>query len=287
MPRLNSRIANRDADKEILLVSSFVQPISVLDSPIATASRELIDDEAPSHYDQCGKFKIRLGMSVFGLRHLISLGMTILLPLTMLAADTGSAVVHSNGGLWVNGAEVTDSTAVFAGDSLETKPGFVANLDAQGSSVLIQPESIVKFQGEYVVLEHGSVAVGTSTAMSVRVNCLKVEPIENSRTQYEVTDLSGKVDVAARKNDVNIKHSGAIRKASSEGNSGGSSTVHEGQQGTRYESTECGAPTAPHSAGSGLNTKWAEIGGGGGGAVLLCVLLCKGKPASSVSPTEP
>ena len=95
---------------------------------------------------------------------------------------------------------------------IETKPGFVANLDADGSSVLIQPESIVKFQGNFLDLEHGSVAVGTSTSMSVHVNCIKVEPVSTDRTQYDVADVSGTVQVVAHKNDVNIRGGANLKK---------------------------------------------------------------------------
>lgn len=215
--------------------------------------------------------------------------MFVLLPLSLLAADTGSAVVHSKGGVWVNGAEVADSTAIFPGDVLETKPGFVAELDAEGSAVLIQPESIVKFQGNFVSLEHGSVSVGTSTSMAVHVNCIRVEPIVNERTQYDVTDFSGTVEVAAKKNDVNITQGGALKKMSSENNASQSATVHEGQQASRIESIACGAAPRPESPGnSGLNTKWIEIGGGaGGGVVALCLLLCKGSTHTSLSASQP
>jgi hypothetical protein len=214
--------------------------------------------------------------------------MVILFPLSLAAADTGSALLHSSGGVWVNGTEVADSTPVFSGDTLETKPGFVANLDASGSSVLIQGESIVKFEGDHLTLEHGSVSVGTSTLLSVHVNCLKVEPITNDRTQYDVTDVNGTVQVAAHKNDVTIKMDGSLRKASSESDSS-SSVVHEGQQASRDESNACGIAPRPQGAGnSGLNTKWLEIGGGtGGGALVLCLLLCKGKNPSAVSAWQP
>src|ERR1700683_3863080 len=144
-------------------------------------------------------------MSVSALRNFLCWTMVALYPVSLAAANAGSAIVHSKGGVWVNGSEVPDSTVIFPGDLLETKPGFVANLDAEGSSVLIQGQSIVKFEGNYLTLEHGSVAVGTSTSMSVHVNCLWVEPVSNDRTQFEVTDLSGSVQVAARKNDVNIR----------------------------------------------------------------------------------
>jgi hypothetical protein len=228
-------------------------------------------------------------MSVSVLRNLLCWVMVILYPLSLAAADTGSAIVHSNGGVWVNGTEVADSTTVFPGDVLETKPGFVANLDAEGSSVLIQGESIVKFQGNSLTLEHGKVSVGTSTAMNVNVNCLKVEPISNERTQYDVTDVSGKVEVAANKNDVKITLTGALRKASSESGSPDSATVHEGQRATRDESTACGVAPRPGGASTTpLNTKWLEIGGGAGAGVLvLCLLLCKGSGPSNVSPSQP
>src|SRR5947209_5864261 len=127
------------------------------------------------------------------LRNLLCWIMICCCPLMIAAQDTGSAVLHSDGGVWVNGLEVTASTVVFPGDLLETKPGFVANLDTEGSSVLIQPESIIKFQGTFLELEHGGVAVGTSTSMSVHVNCIKVEPVSTERTQYDVADLSGTV----------------------------------------------------------------------------------------------
>jgi len=204
-----------------------------------------------------------------------------------MAADTGSAIVRGNGGIWVNGMEVANSIAVFPGDSLETKPGFIGNLDAEGSSVLIQGESIIKFQGNYLVLDHGSVSVGTSTEFSVHVNCLKVEPLSNDRTQYDVSDTTGSVQVAAHKNDVRIQRTGSVKKASSQGGASDNNIVHEGQQATRDESAVCVA-AAPEQAAQGLNTKWIEIGGAaGGGALVLCLLLCRGTSPTSVSPSQP
>jgi hypothetical protein len=227
------------------------------------------------------------GMSVPALHNSVCWVMVVLCPLSLLAAETHAAVVHSKGGVRVNGAEVADSIAVFPGDLLETKPGSVANLDAEGSSVLIQPESVVKFQGNSLSLEHGSVSVGTSTSMSVRVNCIKVEPASNERTQYDTANVSGTVKVAAHKDDVNITQTVALRKATPESKSSQSAVVHEGEQATRDEAAACGAALRPTGAGNGLNAKWLEIGGAGGGAVVLCLLLCKGSKPGSVSPSQP
>jgi hypothetical protein len=213
--------------------------------------------------------------------------MLILCPLSLVAADTGSAILRSSGGVWVNGAEVADSIVIFPGDSLETKPGFIASLDAVGSSVLIRGESILKYQGTYLVLEHGTVAVETSTSMSVHVNCMRVDPVSNERTHYDVSDVSGTMHVAAHKNDVNIRQGAALRKMATNPGSSQSGLVREGQEDSREESTVCGA-AEPERAGQALNTKWLEIGGAaGGGAVVLCLLLCKGKSPKEVSPSQP
>jgi hypothetical protein len=253
------------------------------------ASRVLIDDRAPGHYDPLRIVrKNSLGMSVSGLRSFISCIMVLLLPLSLVAADAGSAILHSEGGVWLNGTEISGSTAVFPGDAVETKPGFVANIDAEGSSVLIQPESIVKFEGSFLNLEHGSVSVGTSTLMSVHVNCIKVDPITNERTQYDVTNVNSTVQVVAHKNDVKIEEGSSLRKTSSRSALAQSATVHEGEQAKRDETQACGAGRPPESPANGLNQKWLEIGGGAvAGVVALCLLLCTSKGKSSVSPSQP
>ncbi|MGA7909301.1 MAG: hypothetical protein WCA16_17985 [Candidatus Sulfotelmatobacter sp.] len=196
-------------------------------------------------------------------------------------------MLHSKGGVWVNGSESPESTAIFPGASLETKSGSVANLDADGSSVLIQPESLLTFNGDSLTLEHGSVMVTTSKSMSVFVKCIKVVPVLHAWTQYEVTDLNGTVRVAAVKSDVNVSQGVGTRKPSPESASQ-SGTVREGQQAERNESEACGAAEQPKVPGHALDTKWVEIGGAAaGGGLILCLLLCKGTNPPRVSPSQP
>jgi hypothetical protein len=214
--------------------------------------------------------------------------MVIFIPVSVLAADSTAAILHLQGGVWVNGSEARDATAILPGDLLETKAGSVANLDVDGSSVLIQPESVVKFNGDSLTLEHGSVSVGTSRAMSVHVDCIRIVPVSNDRTQYEVTDVNGTVQVTARKLDVNILYGTSTRKVSPTSAASQSATVHEGQQVTRQEVDACGtAPKTAAATGNPVNTKWIEIGAGAGGAVILCALLCRGKTNPNLSPSKP
>jgi hypothetical protein len=214
--------------------------------------------------------------------------MSVIFPLALMAADTGLAVLHSKGGVWIDGSEAPDTIVVTAGDLIETKLGAMANLDVDGSSVLIQAESVVKFNGDSLTLEHGSVSVGTSKLMSVHVDCLRVVPVSNERTQYEVTNVNATVQVSARKSDVNIDRGASVRKPPPQGDAAQSATVHEGQQATREATSACGGPVRPGGATSGVNTKWLEIGAAaGGGVVALCLLLCKGTSNKNISPSQP
>jgi hypothetical protein len=170
---------------------------------------------------------------------------------------------------------------------LETKPGFAANLTADGSTVLIQPESVLKFQGDLLVPEHGSVSVGTSKVMRVQVHCLTVVPVSTEWTQYEVMGVTGKVLVAARKNDVKINREGGLAKLSKEPDTASGAIVHEGEQSTREESVVCGPPPGPATAGNALNPKWIAAGAAAGSGILISLLLHGGPSKPPVSSSKP
>jgi hypothetical protein len=231
-------------------------------------------------------------MSVFVLKvsilsRCVCWAIVALVPISLLAADPAPAILHAEGGVWVNGAEARDSTEIIPGDVLETKPGAIANLDADGSSILIQAESVVKYNGDSVTLEHGSVSVGTSTAMSVHVDCLRIVPVSKDRTQYDVTDVNGTLQVGARKLDVNILYGASTRKLSPTNGASQSTIVHEGQQVSRGETEACGTAKKPGATATSINQKWVEVGAGAGGVAILCALLCSGQSHPSVSPSKP
>jgi len=191
------------------------------------------------------------------------------------AQGPAAAILHAQGGVWVNGSEARDSTAIFSGDLLETKPGFSATLNLDGSELLLAPETVAKFDGDSLELDHGSVAVGTSKSFKVEVKCLTATPALSAWTQYEVSDLTGAVQVVARKSDVNV----------SGGNSANGGTIHEGQEKNYNETEMCGA-ARPASPGSGINPKWIAAGAAGAG-VLIWLLIHSSGGQSSVSPSSP
>ena len=106
------------------------------------------------------------------LRCFICWMMLVIVPVSLLGqtsqSPTGAAILHAQDGVLVNGYEARDSSAVFPGDLLETKPGSSASLSLDGSTVLIGPESVAKLQTNLLELDHGTVFVGTSKGFKVK-----------------------------------------------------------------------------------------------------------------------
>ncbi len=227
-------------------------------------------------------------MRVSILRSVLCWLMPVLIPATLLGQDIptkarAGAILRTQGGVWVNGYEATDSSAVFAGDLIETKAGFSANLTVEGSTILMGPQSLAKFGDNFVELEHGAVSVGSSTKFEVRIDCMHVVPVLAEWTQYDVTDVNRSVQVAAHKDDVNVQQGARRVKGVKEEATEQRASVHEGEQHNYSQNELCGAPAPPARAG-GLDTKWIEIGAGGGGAAILCALLCRGSGGSNKAP---
>lgn len=209
-------------------------------------------------------------------------------PAQTAQGDTGGAILHTQGGVWVNGYEAKDSSAVFPGDLLETKPGSPANLSLEGATVLIQPESVARLQPNLLELDHGSVSVGTAKSFKVKVHCMTVVPVVNEWTQYEVTNLNGNIQVAARKNDVNVERALDLHKPAPTTEDSHGAAVHEGEQKSFNESELCGVPPRANLASPGLNAKWIAAGAVGGTVIVLCIVFCRGSGGSQpVSPSTP
>jgi hypothetical protein len=180
-------------------------------------------------------------------RNLICSVMVVILPTSLVAEDPSRAMLHNDGGTLVNGSSAPNSSAIFSQDLIQTQKGNTAKIDADGSTVTVQPDTIVQFAGDELVLDHGSLQLNTSRAMKVRVNCLTVIPLAQEWTRYDVSDVDGKVMVSAYQNDVKIHYQdSAVRQAKQARL--WEDTVHQGEQVTRQD--RCGAATKPAAVGA-------------------------------------
>jgi len=201
-------------------------------------------------------------------------------------------MLHSTGGVMVNKNPAPTSNALFLDDLIETPQGAVGRIEAPGSTADITPNTMVQFEGDELVLDHGSVSVNTSRLLRVRVGCVTVTPVNPDWTHYDVTDLDGKITVSALKNDVYIdarssKPDKAAEKAGQPLHFD-RTIVHEGEQKSREEN--CAAPPVKESerlAGHGaiMNSPYVQWPAGGVIVGLTCWVLCNSD--SPLSPAAP
>ncbi len=222
-------------------------------------------------------------MSVTTLRNAFCWILILIVPASMFAADSGSAMLYARGTAWLNGSSVPKTSAVFPGDLVQTKPDSVANINAAGSNVIILSDSLVKFEGAAVSIEHGSVTVATSKGMTTRAGDVTVSPTSNALTEFDVSDLNGTVQIVARKGDLSV----------SDGSQ--TSTLAQGEQTTRDDSQSDqdrkkkkrrGGGAAPPAAGGGILDSPVAIGVGAAavGGLITWVLLQDDEPASPSKP---
>jgi len=213
--------------------------------------------------------------------------LVVLVPLTSFAADSNAAMLYTNGAAWVNGVHVPRPTAaIFFGDLLQTRSDSVANINQPGSTITVLADSLVKFEGASVNIEHGGVTVSTSKAIATTAGDVKIAPASNSWTEFNVTDLDGVVRIAARKGDLTI----------SDGKD--TVTLAQGQETTRDESSDNDQKTGkkkgrrrgtggtvPGATGGILNSPIAVgVGGAAAAGIIIWALHFNDDPISPATP---
>jgi len=68
---------------------------------------------------------------------MVSRLLLLILPGSLFAADSGAAMLYSAGATWLNGSHVPKSSAIFAGDLVQTRSDSAANIHAPGSSITV------------------------------------------------------------------------------------------------------------------------------------------------------
>jgi len=129
----------------------------------------------------------------------------VFVPASLLAAGPAVGMVHAYGPAWLNGAAVESST-VFPGDLVQTSSSSALKIRSSGSSVTVLSDSLVKFEGDAVSVEHGTVKLATSKSMFAHAGMVTAAPASSAWTEFEFTDLNGTVQIVALKGDLKISN---------------------------------------------------------------------------------
>lgn len=203
----------------------------------------------------------------------------LLTSVALFAQETGTAVLYGTGSVYLNGAQVSNSSAVGAGDVIQTKETGAANINAPGSSVVVESNSIVRYRSEGFSLDRGNISVATGKGSSVFARDFKITPASGGWTEFYVTRTNGSIGILARKGSVTVSCAA------------NSVTVKEGQQISRDDAPNCGLISkgngaAPAAKGPIVTTERAEWGAIGAGGIIAgwALILHDDDP---VSPHKP
>jgi len=207
-----------------------------------------------------------------------------------MAQDATAILPTTGAGILVNKNNAAGSTALFADDLIETPNSAVARIEANGSTAEINPETMVQYEGDELVLDHGSLSVNTTRGLRVRVGCIIVTPVNpNDWAHYDVTDRDGKVTVSALKNDVYFeardRNPQDVKKGT--GSNRDRDIVREGEQKSRSEKCGVAYMKSERMPGIGaiMNSAYAKWGAIAGVGVIACFGLCH--PDDPISPHKP
>jgi len=135
--------------------------------------------------------------------------MVVLFPVSLVMADSTSAMLIASGDVTVNGSPIERATAVFPGDKVHTGPNASARLTNQGSSVTVAGNSSLVFSKSFVNVLCGSALVATNRGMAVRVSNLLVQPARGEQTRFQITQNEGQLQIIAREGTLAIDNGAA------------------------------------------------------------------------------
>jgi hypothetical protein len=220
-------------------------------------------------------------MSISGLRDIACWIMIAILPGSLWAADSSPAMLYAKGATWINGSAVPRTSAVFPGDMVQTRADSLASINASGSKVVVMADSLVKFEGSGVSIEHGGLTVATSKGLSTQAGDVTVVPTSTGWTEFQVKQATdGTVQIIAEKGDVNVNDGSTT------------ATLSQGQQTTVDNSAEKkkkkkkkGGGAVPAESGAALDSPVVIYGGAAAvGGILTWVLLQDSSPVSASRP---
>lgn len=213
----------------------------------------------------------------------LSLMMMIVVPASLLSAETHAAMVFATGMASLNGTTLYRSTAVFAGDLLETSKDSSLIINASGSTIRVGPASKIHYQVQSIDIDSGVTQVTTNSGLKVQAEALSVTPTAPA-AKYQVTRSGEKVLVAALNGSVSVLNGGASEVVAAGETKVFTETQDDranGQDKEKRKKDKAGAVV--FTSDKTLFTA-AAIALGGGGALALWALRDGRKPLSSQLP---
>jgi len=122
---------------------------------------------------------------------------------------SGGAMLYANGNVKVNGQPAGISTSIFAGDLVEVGDASSVSINRSGSSIVLSPNSSVKYDPTNLDVQKGTVRVSTTQGLSVHAGNISVAPQDKGAgAKFDVTANAGNVTVASQEGALAVDDGG-------------------------------------------------------------------------------
>jgi hypothetical protein len=191
-------------------------------------------------------------------------------------------MLTSSGTVRLNGAVIPRSTSIFTGDVVDTAAESVGSLSRSGSSIVVDPNSSIRYQDDGFALMKGTARVQTSKGMMAHTGPISVVPVSDTALFDVSTD--GKTALIASRQ-------GALTLSA-----GGESFILDPGHTAKVNLDLPQDQQAPKPAATGGEKKKLKappawliyvIVGGAAAAAVTCAFLCGGGGGAAVSPVAP
>lgn len=201
------------------------------------------------------------------LRKTVCLWMMVVFPAFAAAQSNEAAMVYGKGLVNVNGSPMPAFTlAVFGGDLIETKGGATANVNAPGASISLEPDTVIKYAENAILLQRGMVSVVASKAIAINAEGISSVPASANETEFEVFEAGVEMHVIDRRSDLNV-----VCKSESFHLQAGEEVIRD-EKGHCRKAAKTEGAYVPDSAPISTNPwTWGTAGVIGG---ILCAVFC-------------
>jgi hypothetical protein len=128
---------------------------------------------------------------------LVALLLMVLCPSAILMAELPSAMLQANGTVLVNGTRTPELVSVFTGDLINTSDASVGSISRSGSSLVVDPNSSIRYQKDGFAILRGKVRVQTSRGMTGHAGPISVIPVADTAL-FEISSDGKTALVASR-----------------------------------------------------------------------------------------
>lgn len=205
----------------------------------------------------------------------LCIAMAFLFPASMMMAETKAAMVMATGVASLNGVALERSTAVFAGDRLETAKNSGAIIHATGSTIQVGANSSIQFEGDAVSLGNGSAQINTSKGLKVKADTVTVQPSKGS-AKFQVSRAQDVVTISALTGEVTV-----INGSEASTLQEGSTTTVDDKDTKKKRRRAAGAVIGPSNA---RLLTYAAVAVGAGAGISWWLLQDSRKPVSNQLP---